>query len=64
FLGLLLLNHKKKSLPEDEILEIYYSAKKASFRVSEKLEEQFLSLLEVSIAEQRLSEKRNFKKEK
>jgi len=64
FLGLLLLNHKKKSLPEDEILEIYYSAKKASFRVSEKLEEQFLSLLKVSIAEQRLSEKRNFKKEK
>lgn len=57
FLGVLLLNHKKKCLLEDEIIEIYYRAKKASFRVSKRLEEQFLTLLEVSTAEQRLSEK-------
>jgi len=56
-LGLLLLNHKKKYLPEEEILEVYYSAKEASFRVSQRLEEQFFILLEVSTAEQRLSEK-------
>ena len=57
FLGLLLLNHKKKCLLEDEILEVYYLAKEASFRVSQRLEEQFFILLEVSTAEQRLSEK-------
>ena len=57
FLGLLLLNHKKKCLLEDEILEVYYLAKEASFRVSQRLEEQFLTLLEVSTAEQKLSEK-------
>ena len=57
FLGILLLNHKKKCLQEDEILEVYYLAKEASFRVSERLEEQFLTLLEVSTAEKRLSEK-------
>lgn len=46
FLGLLLLNHKKKYLSENEIIEVYYSAKKANFRVSESLEEQFFTLLE------------------
>jgi len=56
FLGILLLNHKKKCLLEDEILEVYYLAKEANFRVSERLEEQFLTLLEVSTAEQRLTE--------
>jgi predicted nucleic acid-binding protein len=45
FLGLLLLNYKKRYMSEDEILEIYYSAKKANFRVSKNLEEQFLNLL-------------------
>lgn len=57
FLGLLLLSHKKKYLLEDEILEVYYSAKEANFRVSRRLEEQFFTLLEVSTAEHRLSEK-------
>ncbi|RLA69270.1 MAG: hypothetical protein DRG09_06165 [Epsilonproteobacteria bacterium] len=57
FLGLLLLNHKKKYLHEEEILEVYNSAKEASFRVSQRLEEQFFTLLEVSAAEHRLSEK-------
>jgi predicted nucleic acid-binding protein len=45
FLGLLLLNYKKRYMSEDEILKIYYSAKKANFRVSKNLEEQFLNLL-------------------
>ena len=57
FLGLLLLNHKKKYLSTEEVRDIFYSAREASFRVSERLEEQFFSLLEVSTAEQRLSEK-------
>ncbi|MCD6212845.1 MAG: hypothetical protein J7J02_07685 [Sulfurovum sp.] len=46
FLGLLLLNHKKRCLTKDETIEVYYSAKKASFRVSERLEEKFFTLLE------------------
>lgn len=58
FLGLLLLNHKKKYLSEDEIIEVYYSAKKASFRVSQRLEEKFFTLLELSTAQSRLSEER------
>ena len=48
FLGLLLLSRKKKSLSKKEILEIYSDAKKASFRVSERLENQFFDLLEIS----------------
>ncbi len=58
FLGLLLLNHEKKYLSEDEIIEVYYSAKKASFRVSQRLEEKFFTLLELSTAQSRLSEER------
>ncbi len=46
FLGLLLLNHKKRCLTKDEIIEVYHSAKKASFRVSERLEEKFFTLLD------------------
>lgn len=57
FLGLLLLSYKKECLSEDEIIEIYNSAKKASFRVSERLEKQFFTLLELSTAESRLSDK-------
>jgi predicted nucleic acid-binding protein len=55
-LGLLLLNYKKGHLPEDEVLKVYNSAKEASFRVGQKVEEQFFYLLDLSIAERRLSE--------
>lgn len=46
FLGILLLNYKKKYLSKEEVLDIYARAKKASFRVSEKLEEQFFSVVD------------------
>ena len=45
FLGVLLLNHKKGFFSSAEIVAIFHQAKEADFRVSQRLEEQFLALL-------------------
>lgn len=44
-LGVLLLNHQKGHFSSEEILHLYHQAKEADFRVSQKLEKQFMSLL-------------------
>ena len=45
FLGVLLLNYKKGFFSSEEIEAIFHQAKEADFRVSQRLEEQFLALL-------------------
>lgn len=47
-LGVLLLGNKKNYLSYDETIEVYVAIKKANFRVSKRLEERFLTLLDIS----------------
>jgi len=45
FLGLLVLNYKKSCLTQEEIMAIYNQAKAQGFRISKRLEEEFLGLI-------------------
>ena len=46
FIGLLLLNYKKEMLTKKDTLDVFYKAKEQGFRVGEKLENEFLKLVE------------------
>ena len=46
FIGLLLLNYKKEMLTKEDTLDVFYKAKEQGFRVGEKLEKEFLKLVE------------------
>ena len=45
FIGLLLINYKNRMLSKEDIINIFSQAKKQGFRVSKKLENDFLKLL-------------------
>ena len=45
FIGLLLINYKNKMLSKEDTINIFNQAKKQGFRVSKKLENDFLKLL-------------------
>jgi len=46
FIGLLIINHKNKLLSKKDTIVIFNKAKEYNFRVSKKLENDFLELLE------------------
>ena len=46
FIGLLVLNYKKEMLTKEDTLDVFYKAKEQGFRVGEKLEKEFLKLVE------------------
>jgi len=45
FIGLLVLNHKNGSLSKEESIDVFYRAKNQGFRVSLRLEKEFLDLI-------------------
>ena len=46
FIGLLVLNFKKKMLSKQDTLDVFYKAKEQGFRVGIRLENEFLALIE------------------
>ena len=46
FIGLLVLNFKKKMLSKQDTLDVFYKAKEQGFRVGMRLENEFLALIE------------------
>jgi len=47
FIGLLVLNFKKKMLSKQDTLDVFYKAKEQGFRVGVRLENEFLALIGV-----------------
>ncbi len=47
FIGLIILNYKKRYLSKDEAREIFYKAKEQGFRVGKSLEDEFLEFLDI-----------------
>ena len=45
FIGLLILNYKNNFLSQKEVIDVFYQAKKEGFRVSKKLEKDFLEIV-------------------
>ncbi len=46
FIGLLVLNFKRKKLLKDDVTDIFFKAKEQGFRVSSSLEKDFLDLIQ------------------
>ncbi|MCK5855447.1 MAG: hypothetical protein KAG56_09515 [Sulfurovaceae bacterium] len=45
FIGLLILNHKNGCLSKSDTIDVFYKAKEQGFRVGQRLEDEFLEMI-------------------